>query len=64
MVTVAMEFLDPCDMITKIKYYVDTDPFQNHDFEAPIPNPFTREVAEENEEYSTRTLEEGGLWKL
>ena len=46
-VTVTMEFLDPCDMITQIRYYVDTDPFQNLDFSNPIPNPFTREKAKE-----------------
>ena len=43
---------------------MDTDPFQNHDFSDPIPNPFTKEKAEEDEDYSTRTLEEWGMWKL
>ena len=63
-VTVNMEFLDPCDMITQIRYYVDKNPFHNHNFAEKIPNPHTREIAEENEDYMDRTLEDWGMWQL
>ena len=44
-IQILLEFVDPCDMITKINYYLETDILVNHTFTEPIPNPYTWEIA-------------------
>ena len=61
--TLIVDFIDPCDGVTSILWYMDHDPFAGHNFKEEIPNPKTREKATTNKEYEVRTLNECGLWK-
>ena len=57
-----MDFIDPCDRISCLLWYQGIDPFKDHDFSLPIPNPRTREKASTNPAYAEHTLAEKGLW--
>ena len=61
--TLIIDFIDACDGVTSMLWYMDQDPFAGHNFKEDIPNPKTREKALTNKEYEERTLKECGLWK-
>ena len=48
------EFVDPSDNRTIMKFVPGTDPFSGFDFQAEIPNPYTRQVATTNADYKKR----------
>ena len=60
-VHIVIEFVDPCDKVSKLTFYENNDPFAGHDFSNKIPNPKTREHASSNTNYKKCTLKEYGL---
>lgn len=48
------EFLDPSNGTTYIPFTVNKDPFADHDFTLPIPNPITRRTAASDNRYNKR----------
>ena len=48
------EFVDPSNNLTIMKFVPGTDPFSGLDFQAEIPNPYTRQVATTNADYKKR----------
>ena len=40
-VHIVIEFVDPCDKVSKLTFYENNDPFASHDFSNKIPNPKT-----------------------
>ena len=61
---VCLEFIDPCDGVTQMYFKPGNDPFANHDFRQPIPNPTTRTRAETDAMYKQCTLKDSEMWKL
>ena len=59
---ILMDFIDQCDQISCLLWYQGIDPFKDHDFSQPIPNPKTREKASTIPAYAEFTLAEKGLW--
>ena len=57
-----LEFLDPCDQITQMHFFPDADPFRDHDFFLPIPNPLTRKKTISDISYKECTIEKSRLW--
>ena len=60
-VHVLIEFIDPCDRVTKLAFYENNHPFAGHDFSKDIPNPKTREHALSYPNYKKYTLKDYGL---
>ena len=60
---ILVEFIDPCDRVTKLTFYEESNPFHKHDFKETIPNPKTREYTRNNTAYKDCTLAEYGLYK-
>ena len=58
---ILIEFTDLCDRVSKLIFYENHNPFTFHDFTKEIPNPKTREYAENNTSYKKCTLKEYGL---
>ena len=49
-----LKFMDPSNNLTIMKYVPGTDPLSGFDFHAEIPNPYTRQVALTNADYTKR----------
>ena len=60
-VHIVIEFVDPCDKVSKLTLYENNNPFASHDFSNEIPNPKTREYALSNTSYKKCTRKEYGL---
>ena len=58
-----VDFIDPCDWVTVMLWYMGQDPFLGHYFSKEIPNPKTHEKAIVNKDYLRMTLKDQGLWR-
>ena len=60
---ILIDFIDPCDGVTVMLWYMGQDPFFGHDYNKDISNPKTWEKADKEKDYSRMTLKDQGLWK-